>query len=1251
MTNPSENKIIFNEQQLEAINFPYDRPAVVTAAAGSGKTTLLVERVAQLLSGNFSENGSPENEFSGIKADSIAIMTFTRNATKSLREKLNKRLKEMLGECSDNENKRRHISEQILLLRQAYISTIDSFCLRIIRENPEAFDLPLNFSMASLTKKITMQLRAVNLAMKDFYNEEPQSRKFTDSERRALFYTFNFENDNELQESIMDTEKKLSTFIDADGWLDKAAKVYSDPKNYEAYYIEIIKSKFEAYLEKAEACLAKYDKILESSEAVAEKLILEDIAKKEKEKAEANKKTKIKPLEERMSDFRSGTVEPMRKFIEKEKARVRTFAEQFKIFSSNPSLQALTQMLDEFSKKADIGKPESFTKKPQGFPTTPFTNNKNDSQKIADDILSTDFSSDMDPASFANLQTSINAFIKLLNLYRDYYADIKMSSGNLDFSDCELLLLKKLSDNDFREQISSRFKCVIVDEFQDSNDIQAEIFKKIGGDHLFYVGDVKQSIYAFRGGNPMIMADLCDGKDGFKPIPLNKNYRSREAVIATANAAFSGLMTRKYGGVNYAAKENMLDCGATFPATGDPQKYYSEICLVTAAENSEEDMVQPRAVAKRIRELYDDEAFLISRKGKLVRPRFSDFTILMRSTGRMPLYRAALAELGIPTSAPGGRNFLDTEEINLILDYLTIVDNPQRDEEALKVLMSPIYRLNAEEMSQLRLGLLGIDASTLNESDKEAVKNSVRGHSLYSCARICSKDEFILGGDSDEKAKIPRKVNSKLRVFFEDITNFRCFMCTNSIYRLVCKICEDTDLLSTVAAFSDSEQRIANVRQFQDMAAEYESHDGGSLSDFLRYIEYAKSLEDNNIEEAHCPESTDSVKIMTFHSSKGLEFPVCVMCELNKPMSTIDLKGSLLINRDKYLALKNVDPVNRVKSDNLAYTAIKAATRENECGEELRLLYVAMTRAQDKLIMFAQAAPEKWISGELDPDSPGVTLEQGAPFKWVFDSLVRYYDSETKNFKPDIRCTLTTIKAGEKPEAIRAARVYPDISDSEVHRLADKINFTYKYKDDTTRRAKFSVTELAHLNSTCRVNCTKPDFIKNGELTGAEIGTAYHKCMQFIPIDKLKAAAESDFPEIITRAISETNALSADEKRAINPTKILGFLTSEVGRRMLKSPRIQREKRFFEKIDGAEIGYDALGEFALQGVVDMYFIEGNEIVVVDYKTDTIANFEKERENYEKQVKIYGTVLPMQTGLSVKEVYLYTFTDSKEYRIK
>lgn len=1234
------NAVKLNEQQEIAMLKPHTERTVVTAAAGSGKTMLLVERIVRLLS----------DRKLGVKADSVAVMTFTRNATKSLREKLNKTLKKRLEQCSKNSEDYSYISEQILLLRQAYISTIDSFCLRLIRENPEAFDLPLNFSMATMMKKITMRLRAVDLAMRDFYNEDtqnsilpddndnsnnsPQRVFFSPEERRALFYTFNFENDDELQKNLMSVEDKLSTFVNAEEWLDNTVKAYSSRQNYENCYLKTVMLRLESYYNKAIKLLEEYDDILAK------------IEKQAKDKFKDNAETRLK-------DFKAGTLNPMKEYIQRDRERFEGFMRGFETLRNDPAVDEANILVENFKKYANIGKAASIRGCPNGVEArTRFTATKDKFIKLAGQIAKLDLSNDIDPERFSELQTAVNAFIKLLRLYHDRYMNIKISSGNLDFSDCELLLLKKLSDDNFRESVASRFKCVIVDEFQDSNDIQAEIFKKIGGENLFYVGDVKQSIYAFRGGNPMIMASLCDGADNFTAVPLNKNYRSREAVINTVNAAFSKLMTREYGGVEYADPDNRLECGAILPEIEDKKKYYSEIIFVNTGKTAEKEMIQPRAVAQKIKQLHDDESFLISKNGKLVRPQYSDFSILMRTTSKMPYYRLALAELGVATAAPGGRKFLETDEISLILDYLTIVDNPQRNEETLKVLMSPIYRLNAEEMSLIRLGLLGIDIGKLSDDEKREIKENAENHSLYSCARICSNTEYTLPKTGK---KIPRKVNSKLQAFFEDITRFRYFMCTNSVYRLVCKICEDTDLLSTVAAFSDSEQRIANVRQFQDMAAEYESRDGGSLSDFLRYIEYAKSLKDNNIEEAQRPETAEAVKIMTFHASKGLEFPVCIMCELENTSSDMDIKGSLILNRDKFLALKSVDSKRRVKTENLAFSAVKAAIKKGLIGEELRLLYVAMTRAQDKLIMFAklsQDSRKKWMSTPFDPENLSVTFEQGAPFKWVFDSLMRYYDPSTEQFSPKIQCVISTITAPEKQKPQSTTKEYTNITDDEIRALANKISFKYKYESDTLRRAKFSVTEIAHMNSEGeRVNCVKPDFIKNGELTGAEIGTAYHKCMEIIPLDELKAASESEYTKIVSRTISNTKELTEDEKRGVRSEKIVDFLISDLGRRMLKSSEIRREKRFYELIDGKEIGYDALGTFMLQGVVDMYFVEDGEIVVVDYKTDSVANFIKERENYEKQVKIYSTVLPLQTMLPVKEVYLYTFTDGEEYKIR
>lgn len=1237
---------MFNERQTEAINFEHEKPAIITAAAGSGKTALLVERVVRLLLGNPDRPDAPT-----LKADSIVVMTFTKKATKNLRDRLNNSLRKELEKSVGNTERHDFISEQILLLRQAYISTIDAFCLRLIRENPEEFDLPLNFTTLSTAKKITLQLRSLDHALKVFYDMNPQTRVFSDDERDALFYTFNFENDKELQRKLMSLEDTLSAYKDAGEWLDNTDVVYENEQSYERCYIGAVVSQFKKLLIKARDALSEYDQLLERDlEAEASELFKSTVPGKTED-------TRNKNLVKKINDFKLHALEPMKKYIENDKKRFDILFERFKSFSASPSLTSFSQMLKEFTDCAKISIPK-LTKKPKDLDLKQFDKPSKALKKIADNILGS-YSYTDQRSAFYNQRTAVKAFTKLLRIYHNHYKDIKFTSGNLDFSDCELLLMKKLiSDSVFREQIAGRFQCVIVDEFQDSNDVQAEIFERIGGGHLFYVGDIKQSIYAFRGGNPKIMSKLCEPASGFKVIPLTKNYRSREEVLNTVNYAFSDLMTKEYGGVDYALPENKLECGADFPKSQPPYSYSSEICFVSADEGAEPEMIQPRAVAKRIRELIDNENFFVTKEnseGKkiFVRPCFSDFAILMRTKKNAPLYRRALAELGISSTAPGGDAFLDNEEIKLILDYLIIVDNPQRNEETLNILMSPIYRLDAEEMSLMRLGLLGIDLSLISEKDKKSIITQFRGYSLYSCARRCCEDTLVIkNDDGDTASELPRRVSSKLRTFIDDITRFRYFMCTNSIYRLVCRICEDTDLLSTAAAFSDSSQRIANIRQFQDMTAEFESHDGGSLSDFLRYIEYTKSLEKYKIDDAQLPEGSNSVSIMTSHKSKGLEFPVCIICELEDTISNLDTASSILIDRGTYLASRSVDHKKRVKTENPSYSAVRDAIKLNQRGDELRLLYVAMTRAQDKLIMFTQAKAENWISDVYDPQNPSLTFEGSIPFKWIFSSLMRYYDPQRGNFAPETCCKLTETTTGCKPESLQTAKTFTDISDSEVQRLAQKIDFSYKYKDDTNRRAKYTATELAHMSSTYEVYCESPNFVKNGKLTGAEIGTAYHTCMQFIPISELKSAPNTEaYTDIITRFINETDVISQEEKAAVKTEKIVGFLNDELGQRMLRSAQIFREDEFLVKIDGSMIGLSEPGEVKIQGIVDLYFIENDEIVIVDYKTDTVENFKIERENYEHQVNIYSTALHKKKKLPVKEIYLYTFSSSEAYQIK
>lgn len=1226
--------IELNEEQLRAVEFPHTSPAVVTAAAGSGKTTLLVERVIRLLS---------DRELN-LRAESLAIMTFTRNATKSLREKLNSALNKRLAELAKDgseeaRTQHEYLSEQLFGLRQASISTIDAFCLKIIRENPEAFELPVSFTLADEPKKAAMQSRAIKSAMQDFYDDSlPEERAFTKEERDTLFYTFNFEDDRALQEQVISAADELSTYADAEGWLNSAVAVYSDQETLEKHYLPFITPSISLEIRRAKRNLISYENLAEALKSEADEI-------------EAND-TKGKKADS-LAVFRYEVLPEIERYIAFDLDRFEELFNNFEEYEKSPSLEALSAMLSALREREEP--PKVTLNRGAKIPSkTSFTTAKNALQETVENLLK--ISADSGEDSLPAQRTAVSAFVKLLRNYREYYGFIKKSTGCPDFSDCELLLLEKLADEEFRRGLSERFSCIIVDEFQDSNDIQAEIFKRLGNGRLFYVGDVKQSIYAFRGGNPYIMAKLCGGADGFSALPLNRNYRSRKAVIDTVNAAFSGLMTAEYGGVEYEAPENRLVFGADFLPEIEEQyraKYDSEIVLINGKPAEEnKDMLLARYAAKRIKQLHDDKDFLISKGGVLVRPKYSDFAILLRYKSKISCYRDALSELGISSAAPKGQSFLDSEEINLMLNYLAVVDDPLKDEELLKVLMSPIYRFTAEEMGELRLGILGIKKGALKNEQAKALAKTMKKYSLFNCLRICGKPLDL--SEFGEEKIIARESNPRLESFMSDLNNFRYYMSSNSLYKLVCKIYEDTDAVSIVAAFEDSARRVANIRRLQELAADFESRDGASLGDFLRFIERARRNRNQNVEEAAAPEDTaDSVRIMTFHGSKGLEVPVCILSELDDPFMFYDYSGTMLINRDHFLAMKQVDIKKRFKSKPLAYCALERINRKKLCGEELRLLYVAMTRAQEKLIMLAKAPYDKWAGTVFSPDEPDEIFEGSVPFRWVFGSLLRNFDPDSGRLR-DVDCRIISeTDDGVPPILETKTAVEYDIPDEESERLAERMRFNYKYEDDTRRRAKFSVTELAHKNSVMPVVLTKPVFAQDFEKSGADKGNAYHNCMQVLPLEEFKNIPASDYEETAIRAIEslrESGRLTEGEAELIDPRLIANFLLGELGQRMLKSPEIRREQPFYAEIDGSEFGDEELGEITVQGRIDLYFVEDGEIVVVDYKSDTVQNLEREKENYAKQVKIYSKALPALTGMAVRGIYLYAFLTSEAIKI-
>lgn len=1214
-----ENANMPTPEQERAISAPIGSPTVVSAAAGTGKTTMLTERVLRLIS-------DCENP---VRADSLAILTFTVNATQHLRGKLASALSERI-ESLEGGKERDFLAEQAVRLRNASISTINSFCLGIIRDNIEKFDLPVNIAVADETKIASLQWNAINMTKRDFYDDE----LFDEKERKLLFYSFNFENDRALFERVVSASDTLSSYADSEKWLDGAVGCYDSIRSLEKVYLPV----YVDFIENQRAKALNYHKSLRKY--YGEYRVYCDTLPDGRTKKEKTDKEKKLAVKDSMADFLNCLSE-LKKLMRR--------------FVKAPSLEAL----ENLTKYAEHGVPEISRADRDNPIKKAFAQERKGVQAVFEELAGISVSRSEEEQNLGHNRAVVTAFVKLIRAYRGYFGELKRSQGYVDFSDCELLVLEKLrGDEDFREALSARYSCVIVDEFQDCNDVQAEIFRLIGNGRQFYVGDIKQSIYAFRGGNPEIMAGLCKGEQDFRELPLTKNFRSRQTVIDTVNDAFSGLMTEKYGGVDYSDKTKLVR-GAEYPDAENNSIYDTEIYAVASKEQSQEQFI-----AKRISELLNDESFKITKNGELCRPSCSDFAILLRNKGKIGSYIQALAEVGIPSVAPSGKNILESEEVALLVNYLKVIDNPLNDKELLYILMSPLYRFDADETARLRLGILGLPDDVPDKAGD--ISDCLKHYALCECLKFCSSKYGERGdyGQSEAKQKaeaaekalaemgITREISPKALAAQRDITSFRRFMSNNSIVDLIRKVCADTDIYAVVCALDDSRRRVANLRRFEKIAEDFVSRDGGTLCDFLRFIRQIEENKRGAIEEASVPEdAANSVRIMTFHASKGLEIPVCILAELQTMFNKSDYSGNFLMNHDYFFSISFVDREARYRASTFAHHALELVNRQKPVGEELRLLYVAMTRAREKLIMAGKFSKEEEV-----PTYHSGFYDGTIPFKWVWRKLIQ------NKYKTEI-----IDDSGNEPGNDEAARENPGVTqnenaapetplDSENELTEEKLKAIvekeYRNKTETVQRTKYSVTELAHRNDVLPFVLTKPSFADRSGIKGTDVGNAYHHTMEHIPLDKLRAAA--DLSPAVSEAVRELSAsgkITEDEERLVKSEKIAEFFSGTLGRRMLNSANVERERSFYAELSGYDIDISEIGEnVAIQGQIDMLFEEDDGIVIVDYKTDTKENLMKEKDNYSLQVKIYAAVAPKLFGKPVKEIYLYSFSNGEAVKI-
>ncbi|MGN1341347.1 MAG: UvrD-helicase domain-containing protein [Oscillospiraceae bacterium] len=1291
-------KMTWTDEQLTAINYPSDSSACVTAAAGSGKTALLIERVVTLI------RGKPEEGVPAVPGDKFAILTFTRNAAEEFRT----RMTLAIDRASRSSGADFVPREQLIKFRSSVISTINSFCLGVLKEHAELFGLPVSFSIVEESKGLIMRQTALDNAMEYFYSPEfaedfpavyegfggavsDYERDTVGSEARELLHKdFSFSKDDQLRQAVTSIYLKSTSLADSEEWLDGCASVFSSTEQMERRFLPVIVADLRRQCALLKSALIRYKSLCDSADPD-----FFDRFWSVYEVDETAVNTLMDSFDRAFPEDRQPSLTDFDRF------NVECPGLAFGAFSrsgiprNNPAYKELKAAVDSVRKRI---------------------------QKYCADIRDgCGYGSELPQHEFVPQHKAVTALVMLVRRLQAEYSALKRKAGVVDFADCERMLLDKLRDKDcgLRQELSDRYQCIILDEFQDTNDLQYEIFRLISREqkNLFFVGDIKQSIYAFRGGNPEIMARCCAAGSGYEKLPLNRNFRSRGEVITTVNAMFEGVMTEKYGEVDYSDGNGLVQ-GADFPETGGDyrselylmdfparEKQYPEDTTEAPAEeetsgNKQTDQLEleasnPVAEARFTAALIQkmaSERFPVKQADGSARPcSWGDFAILLRSKTHFADYKAELEKLGIPVATNGG-NYLSADEINLILAYLKVIDNPQLDEELLTVLMSPLYGMTAEELSLARLGILGFDIEELDETgvDLKPLYDIFSGHSLFSC--ICAaagsslaQQDYSSGAGEVLKLLaekgIERSADVKCRLFSEHFSEFRRFAANNSVERLIRRIYDDTDFFSVISTYERGDRKLANIRLLLKYTADFESGGGGTLSDFLRYTDAVRQSS-GGMEEAVVPqEAADAVQILTFHASKGLQWKIVVLGGLGTVLH--EDRASIIIDRKTGIGLKNTLIKERIRTTTLSYNGAKASVETAQLGDELRLLYVAMTRAEEKLIMIGQITEKS--AGECCTDSftPEFALSGNTHLKWVLSSLLRYRDDTSYNELPatlEVPGVKLKWVLNRLPEPEEISPELPENSEPDeesAQRISGLLSEEYPNLYETTLQSRFSVTELAHRDEVREkrpgdIQLKKPEFMTPKKLNevrmnGILIGNTYHHIMELFPLEALRydyspedmeAAVEVEIDQLIEgqRLTPEECLCAASEKHGDFVRKISSFFCSRLGRDMLSAQRVEREYEVFAEIPAEELFPEensGSSTTIIQGRVDMLFVKDGRVVVVDYKSDIKGGLEAEFSSYSTQLRLYRRILPLLMtecdGENI-DMVLYSFGQERAYYI-
>lgn len=844
------------------------------------------------------------------------------------------------------------------------------------------------------------------------------------------------------------------------------------------------------------------------------------------------------------------------------------------------------------------------------------------------------------------LRDPVTKLIELVKQFGREYSAEKDKMNSADFSDIlhRALNLLAVSDGsggyiktDLARELSSHYVEILVDEYQDINEAQDMIFRAISADenNLFTVGDVKQSIYRFRQAMPEIFLRRRSTTHSFESgryplgITLGSNFRSRVGVTSCVNYIFRQLMSTEAGELEYDDSE-ALNAAAKYPERDTPD---CELHVVTDKGNRADTLeAQARYVAKYIERTVREGKMLVTKGGALHPASYGDFCILLRTAKNVSsVYANALSERGIPVFSPETGGFFEAAEISFILSLLRVLDNPVQDIPLAAVMLSPLFGFSAGELADIRASA----KERLEAGETEPLYRSV----------AVSADE------GDEKAA----------AFLKKIESLRRLSLTLSAGELVRRVCEETGFDAIVGAMPDGERRRLNVGLLCDYAEKYEAAGNLGLSGFIRFIDKVARTSGDLATAARPSENADIVRIMTVHQSKGLEFPICILADMQHAFNERDNTESVLISSSAGLGMKRRTEDGISVYDTASRRAAVITSERMGRSEEMRVLYVALTRAKENLVMVTSVPnPEKGLAkvavecGIGERANPFAVLRMNNFSDLVLTALMRHpaADELRKLSSVDVPIFLSEKDRFKLKVVVSDSESFMTESANEQKIAAKPVFFNevqarLDYSDPRSVLSSVPAKRAASDGSERGINreyfaSSRPAFMSSGGLTPAQRGTATHKFMQFSNYAAARADIESELARLV-----DGGFLSEDEGKAVNIGAAKRFFMSPLAERIFASDNVMREKKFAALFPAKFFYPELTGEAAeekivVQGIADCVFVEDGKLVIVDYKTDTGVDAEALLDRYSAQLEIYREALSQALGMPVKETLLYSF---------